>query len=205
MKMEQILIVDDMPGNIKILGEILKDKYKIIVASNGKAATQLASEKMPDLILMDVMMPEMDGFTACQIIKSDPKTAEIPIIFITSLSDTSDIVTGFETGGVDYIVKPFNAKEVQVRINTHLHLKRLHNQLKETIGHLQDALENVQKLSGLIPMCSSCRNIRNDSGYWQGVEDYLTQNSDLMVSHTLCPGCMIKLYPDLAKKMGFMK
>jgi PleD family two-component response regulator len=203
--MEQILIVDDMPGNIKILGEILKDKYKIIVASNGKTAIQLASEKMPDLILMDVMMPEMDGFTACQTIKNDSKTAEIPIIFITALSDTSDIVTGFEIGGVDYIVKPFNAKEVEMRVNTHLHLKRLHNQLKESIGQLQNALDQVKTLVRLIPMCSSCRNVRNDGGYWQEVEDYLAQNSDLMVSHTLCPGCMIKLYPDLAKKKGLVK
>jgi len=128
----KILIVDDNPNNLKVLS-ITLDVYdwEILVAVDGEGAIELAKYTKPDLIFLDVMMPIMDGFSACQILKSDPETSEIPIIFMTSLSDTLDKVKGFELGAVDYITKPFDRDEVVARAKTHLQLRFLAMQVKE--------------------------------------------------------------------------
>src|SRR5574342_797214 len=106
---ERILVVDDTPANIQILTGILKEKgYQLSIATNGKQALQVLEKVRPDLILLDVMMPELDGFETCRIIKKTPGLDDIPIIFLTSKTDTKDIVSGFEIGAVDYVGKPFN-------------------------------------------------------------------------------------------------
>ena len=118
-----ILVVDDIPVNIDILREILKHKYKIKIATNGPKAIQIASsETPPDLILLDIMMPEMDGYQVCKLLKEDYKTSKIPIIFVSSKNDTDDEILGFKIGAVDYIAKPVSPAIVLSRINTHLSL-----------------------------------------------------------------------------------
>lgn len=119
-----ILVVDDSVENLQLLTALLRDDYRIKVAKSGKKAVELV-EKDPsiDLVLMDVMMPEMDGYTACQILKSDDVTAQVPVIFLTSLNEASDETKGFEFGGADFISKPFNAQVVKARIKTHLELQ----------------------------------------------------------------------------------
>lgn len=138
--MEKILIVDDVPANIKILGELLKKQYKILVASNAQKALQIVRNESPDLVLMDVMMPEMDGFITCKTLKSQPETADIPLIFITALNETEDIVKGFGAGGQDYITKPFNPPELFARIQTHL-------ELKKSREHLQRYARKMEKFA----------------------------------------------------------
>jgi two-component system, cell cycle response regulator len=139
--MKKILIVDDYPANIKVLGELLRENYELLVATNGLKAIPIAKEKAPDLILMDVMMPEMDGFSAASAIRKDELTADIPIIFITAKGETEDIVKGFEAGGQDYITKPFNPQELFARVNTHIELK----QSKQAIKDYAAELENVNR------------------------------------------------------------
>ena len=122
----RILIVDDTPANIQTLIAILKEKgYQISVATNGRQALEVLQRIRPDLVLLDVMMPEMDGFETCERIKSSPEWHDIPIIFLTSKTDTHDIVHGFELGAVDYVGKPFNPHELLARVNTHLTVDRL--------------------------------------------------------------------------------
>jgi adenylate cyclase len=122
----RILIVDDTPTNIQTLTAILKEKgYQISVATNGRQALEVLSRMRPDLILLDVMMPEMDGFEACAKIKASPDWHDIPIIFLTSKTETEDIVRGFELGALDYVAKPFNTHELLARVNTHLTMDRL--------------------------------------------------------------------------------
>lgn len=135
--MDRILIVDDVPVNIKLLGELLRDQYDIFVANNGQKAVQLAAEIKPDLILMDVMMPDMDGFTACRLLKSDKLTADIPLIFITARNQSDDIVNGFEAGGQDYIAKPFNPQELYARVHSHIELKKSREALAEYAARLE--------------------------------------------------------------------
>src|SRR3954470_23612835 len=114
-----ILIVDDMPSNISVLFETLsRSGYKVLVERDGKSAIEQIKYARPDLVLLDVMMPGMDGFETCRRLKHDPVTQEIPVIFMTALSETIDKVNGFNMGAVDYITKPFQLQEVLSRINT---------------------------------------------------------------------------------------
>lgn len=120
----RILLVDDTMENIQVAGTILRTKgYQINVARNGKQALEVVRKTTPDLILLDIMMPEMDGFECCAHLKADPATRDIPIIFLTSNTETDDIVRGFQLGAVDYIFKPFNAPELLSRLHTHLSLR----------------------------------------------------------------------------------
>jgi class 3 adenylate cyclase len=125
----RILIVDDTPANIQALSGTLKDKgYQISVATNGRQALEVVGRMWPDLILLDVMMPEMDGFETCRRLKESDATRDIPVIFLTARTETADIVKGFELGALDYVSKPFNAHELLARVNTHLTIDRLHRE-----------------------------------------------------------------------------
>ncbi|MCC5634342.1 response regulator [Nostoc sp. CHAB 5844] len=120
-----ILVVDDVPINIKILLEILTQAgYRVSVAKNGKSALEKVEKAIPNLILLDVMMPGMDGFETCRLLKANPKTKDIPIIFMTALSEPVNKVKGLQLGAVDYITKPIEHEEVLARINVHLELRR---------------------------------------------------------------------------------
>ncbi len=126
-----LLIVDDIQANINVLSESLKMAgFKVLIAKNGKRAIQKAEYAHPDLILLDVMMPEMDGFEACRILKSQQSTQDIPIIFLTAMTDTVDKVKGFQLGAADYITKPIQYEEVLARVNAHLNLYQLQQQLE---------------------------------------------------------------------------
>ena len=125
----RILIVEDTPANIQTLTATLKERgYQISVATNGRQALDIVGKVRPDLILLDVMMPEMDGFETCRRLKASEQWRQIPVIFLTAKTDTADIVKGFELGAVDYVAKPFNAHELLARVNTHLTIDRLHRE-----------------------------------------------------------------------------
>ncbi len=127
-----LLIADDMPSNLKVLLSCLADlNYKVLVAQDGEDALEKALYAKPDLILLDVMMPKLDGFETCRRLKGENKTRDIPVLFMTALSDTVDKVKGFEAGAVDYITKPFQREEVLIRIKTHLNLRYLQKTLRE--------------------------------------------------------------------------
>jgi len=119
-----ILAVDDETINLNILIDLLGDSYDVVVARNGEKALKQVAKREVDLILLDIMMPEMDGYEVCRILKSKPETADIPILFITAKTDDESIVKGFETGGVDYITKPFRPIELLARVKTHLKLSQ---------------------------------------------------------------------------------
>ena len=124
-----ILIVDDNPTNIDLLVNTLKAEHRLGIAKNGPKALEYVARQKPDLVLLDIMMPEMNGYEVCTRLKANPETAPIPVIFITAMSQTINKTTGFELGAVDYITKPFNAAEVKARIRTHLSLEKMRLQL----------------------------------------------------------------------------
>jgi diguanylate cyclase (GGDEF)-like protein len=139
---EPILIVDDTPNNLKILSQALTMAgYTVAIAKNGEIALKQVEYKPPALILLDILMPEMDGFETCQRLKNNPKTREIPIIFMTALVDTVDKVKGLSLGAVDYITKPFEIEEVLARVQTHLELRRLRNTLEQQNLRLSQEIE----------------------------------------------------------------
>lgn len=134
----KIMIVDDTPENIQVLSEFLIDTgFKVLAAKSGESALKKIRFAQPDLVLMDVMMPGMDGFETCEKLKAEPELAHIPVVFMTALTDSKDKVKGFQVGGVDYITKPIQRDEALARINTHLSINRLNHQLEEKNQVLQ--------------------------------------------------------------------
>ena len=143
----RILVVDDTPANIQTLTAILKERgYQLSVATNGRQAIEVIERVRPDLVLMDVMMPEMDGYEACRQIKASAVWRDLPIIFLSAKTDATDIVHGFELGAVDYVAKPFNAHELLARVNTHLTLQSLRRQFELRNEELARELEVAQEL-----------------------------------------------------------
>ncbi len=153
-----ILIVDDTPANISMLFSLLVEEgYKVFIAEDGESAIKQAQKMPPELILLDILMPGMDGFATCEQFKRQPETSDIPIIFMTALSDTEKKVNGFRLGAVDYITKPFQIEEVLVRVATHLHLQRLkqtllesEQRLSQTIGSAMDAIITVDEQAMIV-------------------------------------------------------
>ena len=144
--MSKILIVDDIPVSIKVLGELLRENYAILVATNGRKAIEVAIKNQPDLILLDVVMPDMDGLETCRQLKEYPQTAEIPVVFLTAMAESADVVKGFEVGGQDYIVKPFNKTEVLARVKNHIELKMSREKTKQYAIELERKNQELQLL-----------------------------------------------------------
>ena len=149
---DRILIVDDMPANIRILGQLLRDLYDVRVATSGEKALAIAgSDPLPDLVLLDIMMPGMDGYEVCQRLKKDPRLKDIPVIFITTKGEVADETKGFEIGAVDYIIKPFSPSIVMARVKTHLSLKRQRDELAKMTRDLTELNGMKDKL---LAVCS---------------------------------------------------
>jgi DNA-binding response OmpR family regulator len=183
-----ILLVDDNPQNLQFLGELVeKNGFECALATSGAQTLDFAQREKPDLILLDLMMPEMDGYEVCRKLKARPLTRDIPIIFLTARTESEDIVKGFEVGGVDYVTKPFQAAELLARVKTHVELKR--------------SREEIKVLRGIVPVCASCKSIRDEKGVWQRMEAFISRRTEAQFSHGLCPDCMQKLYPEQAARV----
>ncbi|KJR40221.1 response regulator receiver modulated metal dependent phosphohydrolase, partial [Candidatus Magnetoovum chiemensis] len=141
----RILIVDDEPNNLQLMRHILAENYHLSFAINGQNAVEAANKVMPDLILMDIMMPKMDGYEACKMLKADKKTADIPVIFISAMSDVEDERHGFDVGGVDYITKPVSKAIVLARVATHLALHDQHIACEKLVHERTAELEASQR------------------------------------------------------------
>lgn len=145
--MSKILIVDDNPQNVKVLSAALSEKgYTLMAAPNGERALQIAERALPDLILLDINMPGINGYETCTRLKAKEDTAAIPVIFLSALDDVDSKVEGFRVGGVDYVTKPFNKEEVLIRVQTHLRLSELTRELEKRNHILGEALEEIQTI-----------------------------------------------------------
>ncbi len=143
----RLLLVDDVPNNIMVAGNILrKVNYSIVFATNGQEALNRVKKNDFDLILLDIMMPEMDGFEVCRRLKNDPRTRDIPIIFLTAKMDTESIVEAYDVGGQDFVTKPFNETELLARIKVHLELSKSHEKLKNMNDKLQHEIKERRQL-----------------------------------------------------------
>ena len=148
---DTILLVDDEPANLQVLMETLGvTDCKRLIAKNGEAALSIARKVIPELILLDIMMPGMDGFEVCRRLKSDPATADIPVIFLSALSSTDDKVQGFTLGAVDYVTKPFQPEEVIARVTTHLTIHRLNREIQQRKELLEQELKIVSDLQRVL-------------------------------------------------------
>lgn len=210
-----IMVVDDTLANLELLSQILlAKKYQVHTTTNGIMALQTAREVLPDLILLDIKMPDMDGYEVCQHLKADEQTNTIPVIFISALDDLTDKVKGFDVGGVDYITKPFQIADVLARVKIHLTLRslqkqlqtanerlaeqlqkseRLNTELQQRNEQLQQSLQTIKRLSGLVPICAWChQTIRDKDGEWMPLETYIEDHSEAKFTHGMCPECLRK-------------
>ena len=209
-----ILIVDDSPDQQALLRSILGKAGHVDVASADSATSASvilnlngdAPVQRIDLILMDVLMPEQNGVETCRQIKRCAHLHDIPIIMVTADNDLSNLKEAFAAGAIDYISKPVNSIELLARVSSALTLKsemdRRKNrelELRRSNEELQQALKEVKVLRGLIPICASCKKIRNDGGFWQQLEEYLGEHSEAEFSHGLCQPCIKKLYPGVCQ------
>jgi putative two-component system response regulator len=166
-----VLVVDDAPDSLTQMSMLLKDKYKVKIANNGERALKVAlTGTPPDIILLDIMMPVMDGYEACQHLKANPETRDIPIIFLTAKTEVEDEMKGFELGAVDYITKPISPRVVLARVQTHLQLKRTSDYLKDKNEFLEAEVQRrteevmaVQEVT-LLSMASLTETRDNDTG-----------------------------------------
>jgi len=148
LEQAKILIVDDTPANLDLLRDMLApDGCKIFFATGGEQALRIAADVLPDIVLLDVMMPELDGFETCRRMQTDEALQEIPIIFVTARAGVEDLARGFEVGAVDYITKPVKQPEVQARVRTHLQIRRLMGQQKENLAALERANKELEVLN----------------------------------------------------------
>jgi response regulator RpfG family c-di-GMP phosphodiesterase len=212
-----VLIVDDEPLSVKILCRQLEDDYKILLAQSGQEALELISHTTPDIILLDLVMPKMDGYELYKDLRMNPSLDGIPVLFITALSDVECEARGLEMGANDYVHKPFVADLVRLRIKNHLAfsqersllLKRseelqhlnvilqkeieqreiIQSANRELIEKLEATLAQVKMLEGIIPICSYCHKIRDDKDGWKLMVKYISDHSEAKFSHGICPEC----------------
>jgi len=179
-----ILIVDDTPHNIQVLGSILYNKgYNVSIATSGIGAIQSIKNKIPDLILLDIQMPEMDGYEVCTHLKNCEETKNIPVIFLTALTETNNILKGFEVGGVDYITKPFNIAELNARVAAHIELKKA----KEKIEKEKKKTETINiRLQYTIEKLNSAYNhIKDSVNYAKRIQEAMLSNLAILTrGHT---------------------
>lgn len=202
-----ILVVDDMPETVELLKDILeKEGYQVYSSENGKLAIESIEAHLPDLVLLDIHMPVMNGFEVFKWMRARQESQDIAVIFLSAYMESDVRVNGLKMGAVDYITKPCACEEVLARVRIHMELRHSRSMLQnrnETLRliniQLQQALDNVKVLRGLIPICANCKKIRGDEGYWEAVDQYISEHSEAKFSHGICPDCIKSLYPQFAK------
>lgn len=196
-----VLVVDDRHADRTLLTEILvREGYHVRPVENGELALASVVAQPPQLILLDIQMPEMDGFEVFRRLKAREESRDIPIMFISAATEMENKLTGLRLGAVDFVTKPFQREELLAKVRTHVELSLLRSQLAQQTADLRDALAKVRTLSGFIPICASCKKIRDDQGFWNQIERYISEHSDAQFSHGICPDCMQRLYPDFPTK-----
>lgn len=186
LKRPIILAVDDTPEHLELLRKVLDgDGYEPCLAADGHQALERVELEPPDLILLDVLMPGLDGMEVCRRLKAEPATRDIPVIFLTCKSDSHDILAGFEVGAVDYVAKPFRIPELLARVRVHVELVR--------------ARREIRTLRGILPTCAYCKRIRDEEGAWHTLESFVTGHTEARFSHGICPGCIPVYFPDFVK------
>ena len=176
----RILIADDDRMSTMMLGRTLEHwGFEVVVVNDGVAAWDcIAGKEPPELVIADWMMPGLDGIELCRRIRATELHAPVYVILLTARTSRQDLVAGLEAGADDYLTKPFDPDELRARIH---------------VGQRTLALmANIKRLTGLLPICSYCKRIRSDTDYWEQVESYITEHTDAVFSHGICPSCLAK-------------
>lgn len=198
----KVLVAEDDPVSRSILQSILsKWEYDVVVAHDGVEAWEmLQREDAPSLAILDWMMPGMDGIEVCQKVRKSDHLKLIYIILLTAKDRKEDLVLGLKAGADDYITKPFDLRELRARMQVGQRVLKLQRALEDRVKELEAALSNVKQLQGLLPICCYCKKVRNDQNYWEQVDKYIVEHSEVQFSHGICPDCYQKVVkPELEK------
>jgi len=193
------LVAEDDATSRSLLAAILKTwGYDLVIAENGGEAWEIMHRlDAPQLALIDWNMPQLDGIEVIRRIRALGNQEPPYIILLTSRKEKGDIVLCLEAGANDYLAKPFDHQELKARLNVGRRMVELQSSLVASMRKLETALADLKTLRGIIPICASCKKIRDDTGFWNQVEEYLRDHSEARFSHGICPSCMERLYPDL--------
>ena len=164
----------------------------VVCVDGGEARSVLFGASAPPIAILDWNMPCVDGLNLCTELRSDPRTAAIYVLMLTGKNTKDDVVAGLDGGVDEYLVKPFDWRELRARVANGARIAALQQSLTARVEELQAALSNVRRLTGLLPMCAYCKRIRDDDDYWQKLEAYLTTHSDAQVTHGICPDCFAR-------------
>jgi len=198
----KILIAEDEPISRRLLETTLaKSRHEVFAVEDGIKALESIQKEVPDMLITDWMMPELDGLELCRRVRSLNLSSYIYIILLTALAQKENIIEGLDAGADDYITKPFQRTELLARVRAGERVIKLERSLRQKNKELSEALAHVKQLKGLLPICMFCKRIRKDENYWQQVEEYLVEHTEADFSHSLCPECLEKHYPEHAGKI----
>lgn len=187
----QVLVADDEPVSRTVVGAMLKKAgFPVIFAPDGEQAWQkLDGDDPPALALLDWEMPGLQGPEVVERIRARQTQTPTYVILLTSRDSSADIVRGLRAGADDYVTKPANEDELIARVSVGARVVQLQLALADRVRSLEEALANVKALQTLLPMCAYCKSVRNDQNYWEKVETYFTQHSNVSFTHSYCPNC----------------
>jgi len=192
----RILIADDDLTSRVILRAVLeKNGDEVVTTCDGAEAWEAMQQPdAPRLAILDWVMPGINGVEVCRRVRALETDQPPHIVILTSKGDTASIIEGLSSGADDFLSKPYDSGELRARIDVGRRMVELRARLAEHVRDLKKALDEVQTLRGIIPICANCKNIRDDRGYWSRVESYVSKNSGAEFTHGICPECMKKLY-----------
>ena len=198
----KILIAEDNLASQLMLKTIFDDLgHALVVTGDGRTACEIMLKPdAPKLAILDWMMPGMDGVEVCRKIRKKKFSDPAYLIILTMRDKTEDVVKGLKAGANDYIVKPYNVEELQVRVGVGCRVVEMQAIMARQIKELQSAMAHIKTLQGILPMCMYCKKIRDDKQYWQQVEGYISEHTEAHLSHGVCPDCYKKhMQPELDK------
>ncbi len=195
----KILIAEDDEVSRIVLSRMLqKWGYEVVATVDGRSAFEmLECEESPRIAILDWMMPEMDGLEVCRQVRRLNQADPPYLILLTARDQTEDIVEGLDSGANDYVVKPYDWRELKSRLRVGERMVALQHDLASRIRELQHAMAKIHELQELIPICSYCKKVRDDGNYWQQVENYISTRAGVRFSHGVCPQCYDKVIAQL--------
>jgi DNA-binding response OmpR family regulator len=201
--MRILIAEDDFTSRTVLAGVLKKEGHEVMATINGAEAWQaLQQPDAPLLAILDWMMPKMDGLEVVRRVRALQTDRPPYIIMLTTKGEKADIIAGLDAGANDYLSKPFDAGELRARVKVGRRMIEMQEALAAKVEELRQALDQIKTLRGIVPICASCKKIRDDQGYWNQVEVYVRKHTEAQFSHSICPECMTKLYPEYTRDAG---
>ncbi len=199
--MKILIAEDEKTSRIILERTLIKAGYDVMGVEDGLKALASIQKDLPDMLITDWMMPELDGLELCRRVRCLDLPGYVYIILLTALTEKERIIQGLDAGADDYVTKPFDRTELLARVRAGERIIQLEKSLLQKNKELSEALAQVKQLKGLFPICMYCKKIRKDENYWQQVEEYIGEHSEADFSHSICPECMEKNYPEYMKRI----